>query len=62
VTAVAQQWFTGDAPTYLAREAHGLGIIKRQRPRDGPSVSEHIRRALVAPALPDADLTDPKRT
>ena len=62
VTAVAQQLFTGDAPTYLAREAHGLGIIKRQRPRDGPSVSEHIRRALVAPALPDADLTDSKRT
>jgi hypothetical protein len=58
LTAVAQQLFTGDAPTYLAREAKGLGIIKRQRPRDGPSVAEQIRWALVAPPLPDAYLTD----
>jgi hypothetical protein len=57
VTAVAQQLFTGDAPTYLAREAKGLGISKRQRVRDGPSVSEQIRRALVAPPLPDDTLT-----
>jgi hypothetical protein len=58
VTAVDQQLFSGDAPTYLAREAKGLGIIKRQRPRDGPTVTEQIRRALVAPSLPDANLTD----
>jgi hypothetical protein len=58
VTAVAQQLYSGDAPRYLAREAQGLGIIKRQRPRDGPSVTEQIRRALVAPPLPDANLTD----
>jgi hypothetical protein len=58
VTAVAQQRFTGDAPSYLAREAQGLGIIKRPRPRDGPTVTEQIRRALVAPPLPDANLTD----
>jgi hypothetical protein len=58
VTAVDQQLFRGDAPTYLAREAKGLGIIKRQRPRDGPSVTEQIRRAVVAPPLPDANLTD----
>ena len=58
VTAVDQELFSGDAPSYLAREAKGLGIIKRQRPRDGPSVTEQIRRALVAPPLPDANLTD----
>ena len=58
VTAVAQQLFEGDAPSYLAREAKGLGIIKRHRPRDGPTVTEQIRRALVAPPLPDANLTD----
>lgn len=58
VTAVAQQPFTGDAPSYLAREAKGLGIIKRQRPRDGPTVTEQIRRALVALPLPNANLTD----
>ena len=58
VTAVAQQLFTGEAPSYLAREAKGLGIIKRQRVRDGPSVTEQIRWALVAPSLPDANLTD----
>ena len=58
VTAVDQQLFIGDAPTYLAREAWGLGIIKRQRPRDGPTMTEQIRRALVAPPLPDTNLTD----
>ncbi len=62
VTALAQQQYSGDAPSYLAREAKGLGIIKRQRVRDGPSVTEQIRRALVAPPLPDADLTDSKST
>jgi DDE family transposase len=56
VTAVDQQVFRGDAPTYLAREAAGLGIIKRPRRRDGPTVTEQIRRALVAPPLPDAKL------
>jgi len=49
VTAVDQKRYSGAAPPYLAREASGLGIIKRQRPRDGPSVTEQIRRALVAP-------------
>ena len=58
VMAVNQQLFSGDAPTYLAREAKGLGIIKRQRPRDGPTATEQIRWALVAPPLPDANLTD----
>ena len=58
VTAVHQELFSGDAPSYLAREAKGLGIIKRQRSRDAPSVTEQIRRALVAPPLPDANLTN----
>lgn len=58
VMAVDQGLFTGAAPSYLAREARGLGIIKRQRPRDGPSLTEQIRRALIAPPLPDANLTD----
>ncbi len=58
VTAVDQGLFEGDAVTYLAREAHGLGIIKRPRTRAGPTVTEQIRRALVAPPLPNANLTD----
>jgi len=62
VTAVDQKRYSGAAPPYLAREASGLGIIKRQRPRDGPSVTEQIRRALVAPPLPDANLTDCEST
>lgn len=62
VTAVAQELYRGDAPSYLAREAKGLGVIKRQRKRDGPSITEQIRRALLAPPLPDANLTECKRT
>jgi len=58
VTAVAQQGFTGDAPHYLAREATGLGIIKRHRPRAGPSVTEQIRCALVGPPLSDVTWPD----
>lgn len=58
VMAVAQGLYSGDAPSYLAGEAKGLGIIKRPRKRDGPSVTEQIRRALVAPPLPNANLTD----
>lgn len=58
VTACAQERFSGDAPTYLAQEAKGLGIIKRPRQREGPSITEQIRRALVAPPLRDANLTD----
>jgi hypothetical protein len=58
VTAIDQGLFASDAPRYLAQEAKGLGIIKRPRPRAGPTVTEQIRRALVAPPLPDANLTD----
>lgn len=57
VTAVAQDDWSGDAPSYFAHEAKGLGILKRQRPRAGPSLIDQIRWALVAPPLPDADLT-----
>lgn len=58
VTALAQEQYSGDAPSYLAQEAKGLGIIKRARPRAGPTVAEQIRYALVAPPLPDANLTN----
>jgi hypothetical protein len=51
VQAVAQG-YTGDAVTYLASEAKDLGIIKRLRAPTGPTVSEQIRLALVAPPLP----------
>ena len=51
VQAVSQG-YTESAAEYLAEEAKGLGIVKRQRSRDGPTVSEQIRRALVAPPLP----------
>ena len=57
VMAMNQGRFTGEAPTYLAGEAKGLGIIKRARSRDGPTVTEQIRRALVAPPLADTNLT-----
>ena len=49
VTAVDQGLFAGDAPTYLAREAKDLGIVKRKRPVKGLTVTEQIRLALVAP-------------
>lgn len=58
VTAVDQGLFVGDAPTYLSREAKGLGIIKRQQARAAPTKSEQIRRALLAPSIPYGDLTD----
>lgn len=57
VTACSQGQWTGDAPHYLAQEANGLGIIKRPRPRNGPTTTEQIRLALCAPPLPDANLT-----
>ncbi len=43
--------YQGSAAAYLAQEAVGLGIIKRVRARDGPSVTEQIRRSLVVPPL-----------
>jgi hypothetical protein len=57
VVAVAQGDYEGDAASYLARDAKGLGVLKRKRPPKGPSAIEQIRLALVAPPLPDADLT-----
>jgi len=45
------QGYVESAAAYLAQDAKGLGIIKRRRPAGGPSVTEQIRRALVAPAL-----------
>jgi hypothetical protein len=43
--------YTGDAASYLAREAKDLGIIKRLRPPNRPTIAEQIRLALVAPPL-----------
>jgi len=57
VVAVGQGDYQGDAPGYLAQEAKGLGILKRERPPKRPSRLEQIRLALVAPPLPDADVT-----
>ncbi len=50
------QGFLGSAPAYLAQEAQDLGIVKRKRPERGPTVTEQIRRALVAPPLGPARL------
>lgn len=57
VVAVSQGDYAGDAPSYLAREAKELGILKRDQPPKRPSVIEQIRLALVAPPLRDANLT-----
>lgn len=57
VVAVAQGDHKGDAPSYLAGEAKGLGIVKRERVPKRPSAIEQIRLALVGPPLPDANLT-----
>lgn len=47
-----EQGYSGNAATYLAQEAKDLGIVKRLRPPNGPTVREQIRLALVAPPLP----------
>jgi len=46
-----EQGYVGGAASYLAREAKDLGIVKRKRVEQGPTVAEQIRRALVAPAV-----------
>lgn len=52
VTAVAHG-FAGDVPTYYAQPAQrDLGIVKRYRPRAGPSPLAQIRIALDLPSLP----------
>jgi len=43
--------YSGSAAEYLAREAKGLGIIKRRRARDGPSVMTQIYYALQEPEI-----------
>jgi hypothetical protein len=51
VQAVSQG-YSGEAASYLAGEAKDLGIIKRLRPPNRPTLREQIRLALVAPPLP----------
>lgn len=43
--------FEGDVPTYYARHGHDLGIVKRYRPRAGPSPSAQLRIALDLPTV-----------
>jgi hypothetical protein len=51
-TVALAEGYAKSAPEYLAQEARGLGIIKRQRPRAGPSLQEQIRYALMSTAPP----------
>jgi hypothetical protein len=51
--------YAKSAPEYLAEDALGLGIVKRQRPRAGPSLAVQIRNALLSSA-PPADSTPPR--
>ena len=53
--------YRGSAATYLAEEAHGLGIIKRIRPTKAPPPAEQIRCALLAFSLPDAKIDNGQR-
>lgn len=46
-----EQGYEGSAAAYLAREAKGLGIIKRKRTRSELSVSEQLRRAMLGVPL-----------
>ena len=52
VQAVADG-YPGTAPEYLAAEAQGLGIVKRERARASPSIAEQVRRALLSQTPPD---------
>jgi hypothetical protein len=49
--------FAGDVPTYYAQHGHDLGLVKRVRPRAGPSPLAQLRLALDLPALADPHLT-----
>lgn len=52
VQAVADG-YTDRAAVYLAEEAQGLGIIKRERARASPALADRVRRALLAQTPPD---------
>ena len=51
-TVAVAEGYSKSAAEYLAEDARGLGIIKRHRPRAGPSLQEQIRRALMSTAPP----------
>jgi hypothetical protein len=51
VGAAANGYHQG-APAYLANEARALGIIKRPRPRAGPTLASQVRQALLATTPP----------
>ena len=52
VQAVADG-YGGTAAAYLAQEATGLGIVKRERARASPPITEQVRRALLMQMPPD---------
>ncbi len=52
VQAVADG-YAGTAAGYLAQEAKGLGIVKRDRARASPPLVDQVRRALLMQTPPD---------
>lgn len=48
----------GEAPTYFAREAKGLGILKRSRAPNRPPLEDQVRCALLAQTPPPESLTN----
>lgn len=52
------QGYEGTAAAYLAREAKGLGVLKRERKR--PDVMHLVRQALVLPLPPPTLTSEPK--
>ena len=44
--------YSNNAAAYLAEDAQGLGIIKRQRSRAAPSLQQQIRHALLSCSSP----------
>jgi hypothetical protein len=52
VQAVADG-YAGPAAAYLAQEAKGLGIVKRERARASPPLAAQVRRALLIQTPPE---------
>lgn len=51
-TVAVRDGYTKSAPEYLAEDAPGLGIVKRQRSRASPSLAAQIRNAMLSSAPP----------
>jgi hypothetical protein len=52
VQAVADG-YAGTAAAYLAQEATGLGVVKRERARASPPIAAQVRRALLMQTSPE---------